>query len=173
MHALSKQTCVCVLCRISKLGSGSDFEAYFIRLGIASGRARYTKNRVSLFVCDAVLDLHLCIVNLVYNHFPPCFSRKLSTTAVTPCTTACMRPTRSWSDSTTPASAGWRPWPVFGEDWSSVWPILRSYLWTVWNTPCRSPNTPTAFTSWHWSILLPWRSTASHSVLILSSHLYF
>uniref|UniRef100_A0AAX7UYI4 Glutamate carboxypeptidase 2 n=1 Tax=Astatotilapia calliptera TaxID=8154 RepID=A0AAX7UYI4_ASTCA len=32
--------------RISKLGSGSDFEAYFIRLGIASGRARYTKNTV-------------------------------------------------------------------------------------------------------------------------------
>ncbi|KAL0973452.1 hypothetical protein UPYG_G00203830 [Umbra pygmaea] len=30
--------------RISKLGSGSDFEAYFIRLGIAAGRARYTKN---------------------------------------------------------------------------------------------------------------------------------
>uniref|UniRef100_A0A3Q2Z2J9 glutamate carboxypeptidase II n=1 Tax=Hippocampus comes TaxID=109280 RepID=A0A3Q2Z2J9_HIPCM len=34
-----------VLCRISKLGSGSDFEAYFVRLGIAAGRARYTKNR--------------------------------------------------------------------------------------------------------------------------------
>uniref|UniRef100_A0AAR2J4N0 Aminopeptidase NAALADL1 n=1 Tax=Pygocentrus nattereri TaxID=42514 RepID=A0AAR2J4N0_PYGNA len=31
--------------QISKLGSGSDFEAYFIRLGITSGRARYTKNR--------------------------------------------------------------------------------------------------------------------------------
>ncbi|KAJ8280424.1 hypothetical protein GJAV_G00054410 [Gymnothorax javanicus] len=31
--------------RISKLGSGSDFEAYFIRLGIASGRSRYTKNK--------------------------------------------------------------------------------------------------------------------------------
>ncbi|KAK2847108.1 hypothetical protein Q5P01_010107 [Channa striata] len=30
--------------RISKLGSGSDFEAYFIRLGITAGRARYTKN---------------------------------------------------------------------------------------------------------------------------------
>uniref|UniRef100_A0A8D3D9L0 Glutamate carboxypeptidase 2 n=1 Tax=Scophthalmus maximus TaxID=52904 RepID=A0A8D3D9L0_SCOMX len=29
----------------NKLGSGSDFEAYFIRLGIAAGRARYTKNR--------------------------------------------------------------------------------------------------------------------------------
>ncbi|XP_072317937.1 N-acetylated-alpha-linked acidic dipeptidase 2 [Eucyclogobius newberryi] len=31
--------------RISKLGSGSDFEAYFIRLGITAGRARYTKNK--------------------------------------------------------------------------------------------------------------------------------
>uniref|UniRef100_A0A6Q2WQ27 Glutamate carboxypeptidase 2 n=1 Tax=Esox lucius TaxID=8010 RepID=A0A6Q2WQ27_ESOLU len=31
--------------RISKLGSGSDFEAYFIRLGIAAGRARYTKDK--------------------------------------------------------------------------------------------------------------------------------
>ncbi|XP_058162148.1 N-acetylated-alpha-linked acidic dipeptidase 2 isoform X2 [Dasypus novemcinctus] len=31
--------------RINKLGSGSDFEAFFQRLGIASGRARYTKNR--------------------------------------------------------------------------------------------------------------------------------
>lgn len=31
--------------RINKLGSGSDFEAYFQRLGIASARARYTKNR--------------------------------------------------------------------------------------------------------------------------------
>ncbi|XP_048349000.1 N-acetylated-alpha-linked acidic dipeptidase 2-like isoform X3 [Sphaerodactylus townsendi] len=31
--------------RINKLGSGSDFEAYFQRLGITSGRARYTKNR--------------------------------------------------------------------------------------------------------------------------------
>uniref|UniRef100_A0A673BT95 Glutamate carboxypeptidase 2 n=1 Tax=Sphaeramia orbicularis TaxID=375764 RepID=A0A673BT95_9TELE len=33
------------LMMISKLGSGSDFEAYFIRLGIAAGRARYTKNK--------------------------------------------------------------------------------------------------------------------------------
>ncbi|XP_029458155.1 putative N-acetylated-alpha-linked acidic dipeptidase isoform X1 [Rhinatrema bivittatum] len=31
--------------RINKLGSGNDFEAFFQRLGIASGRARYTKNR--------------------------------------------------------------------------------------------------------------------------------
>ncbi|KAH0516489.1 N-acetylated-alpha-linked acidic dipeptidase 2 [Microtus ochrogaster] len=32
--------------RINKLGSGSDFEVYFQRLGIASARARYTKNRL-------------------------------------------------------------------------------------------------------------------------------
>ena len=46
---------MCVLCftfRISKLGSGSDFEAYFQRLGIASGRVRYTKNKVSYFLWD-------------------------------------------------------------------------------------------------------------------------
>ncbi|XP_023581137.1 glutamate carboxypeptidase 2 isoform X4 [Trichechus manatus latirostris] len=30
--------------RISKLGSGNDFEVFFQRLGIASGRTRYTKN---------------------------------------------------------------------------------------------------------------------------------
>ncbi|XP_049570042.1 glutamate carboxypeptidase 2 isoform X3 [Orcinus orca] len=30
--------------RISKLGSGNDFEVFFQRLGIASGRARYTKD---------------------------------------------------------------------------------------------------------------------------------
>uniref|UniRef100_A0A8C6QY68 Glutamate carboxypeptidase 2 n=1 Tax=Nannospalax galili TaxID=1026970 RepID=A0A8C6QY68_NANGA len=30
--------------RISKLGSGNDFEVFFQRLGIASGRARYTRN---------------------------------------------------------------------------------------------------------------------------------
>ncbi|XP_057612271.1 glutamate carboxypeptidase 2 isoform X2 [Chionomys nivalis] len=30
--------------RISKLGSGNDFEVFFQRLGVASGRARYTKN---------------------------------------------------------------------------------------------------------------------------------
>ncbi|XP_030125051.4 glutamate carboxypeptidase 2 isoform X4 [Taeniopygia guttata] len=30
--------------RINKLGSGNDFEAFFQRLGIASGRARYSKN---------------------------------------------------------------------------------------------------------------------------------
>uniref|UniRef100_A0A8D0V5T3 Aminopeptidase NAALADL1 n=1 Tax=Sus scrofa TaxID=9823 RepID=A0A8D0V5T3_PIG len=33
--------------RISKLGSGNDFEVFFQRLGIASGRARYTKDWVT------------------------------------------------------------------------------------------------------------------------------
>ncbi|KAG8453051.1 hypothetical protein GDO86_004748 [Hymenochirus boettgeri] len=31
--------------RINKLGSGNDFEVFFQRIGIASARARYTKNR--------------------------------------------------------------------------------------------------------------------------------
>ncbi|KAM8975426.1 putative N-acetylated-alpha-linked acidic dipeptidase isoform 2-T2 [Pelodytes ibericus] len=31
--------------RINKLGSGNDFEVFFQRIGIASGRVRYTKNR--------------------------------------------------------------------------------------------------------------------------------
>nr|XP_033806013.1 putative N-acetylated-alpha-linked acidic dipeptidase isoform X2 [Geotrypetes seraphini]XP_033806014.1 putative N-acetylated-alpha-linked acidic dipeptidase isoform X2 [Geotrypetes seraphini] len=31
--------------RINKLGSGNDFEVFFQRLGISSGRTRYTKNR--------------------------------------------------------------------------------------------------------------------------------
>uniref|UniRef100_A0A7M4FC60 Glutamate carboxypeptidase 2 n=1 Tax=Crocodylus porosus TaxID=8502 RepID=A0A7M4FC60_CROPO len=34
--------------RINKLGSGNDFEVFFQRLGIASGRARYSRNWVSL-----------------------------------------------------------------------------------------------------------------------------
>lgn len=38
--------------RISKLGSGSDFEAYFSDLGLLSGRVRYTKNKVSNFLWD-------------------------------------------------------------------------------------------------------------------------
>ncbi|MBN3276757.1 NALD2 dipeptidase, partial [Polyodon spathula] len=43
-HKKDNWTTKSPLFRISKLGSGSDFEAYFQRLGIASGRVRYTKN---------------------------------------------------------------------------------------------------------------------------------
>lgn len=46
MHKCTSLMLILFDCRISKLGSGSDFEAYFIRLGIAAGRARYTKNKV-------------------------------------------------------------------------------------------------------------------------------
>ncbi|CAM4549908.1 unnamed protein product [Leuciscus chuanchicus] len=61
---------------ISKLGSGSDFEAYFIRLGIASGRARYTKNRKterysSYPVYHSVYETH----EIVERFYDPSFRR--------------------------------------------------------------------------------------------------
>lgn len=40
--------------RINKLGSGNDFEVFFQRLGIASGRARYSKNWVSLHLSNSI-----------------------------------------------------------------------------------------------------------------------
>lgn len=40
--------------RINKLGSGNDFEVFFQRLGIASGRARYSKNWVSLHLSNCI-----------------------------------------------------------------------------------------------------------------------
>lgn len=40
--------------RINKLGSGNDFEVFFQRLGIASGRARYSKNWVSLHLSNYI-----------------------------------------------------------------------------------------------------------------------
>ncbi|XP_051522205.1 putative N-acetylated-alpha-linked acidic dipeptidase [Myxocyprinus asiaticus] len=61
---------------ISKLGSGSDFEAYYIRLGIASGRARYTKNwkteRYSSYpVYHSVYDTY----EIVEHFYDPSFRR--------------------------------------------------------------------------------------------------
>uniref|UniRef100_A0A2I2Y943 N-acetylated-alpha-linked acidic dipeptidase 2 n=1 Tax=Gorilla gorilla gorilla TaxID=9595 RepID=A0A2I2Y943_GORGO len=58
--------------RINKLGSGSDFEAYFQRLGIASGRARYTKNK-SLFSAvknfsEAASDFHKRLIQVDLNN---------------------------------------------------------------------------------------------------------
>lgn len=67
--------------RINKLGSGSDFEAYFQRLGIASGRARYTKNRVSHFIFwDTVLPptffwLRILSLFVWYRHSGHCRDR--------------------------------------------------------------------------------------------------
>ncbi|XP_066894396.1 N-acetylated-alpha-linked acidic dipeptidase 2 isoform X1 [Kogia breviceps] len=65
--------------RINKLGSGSDFEAYFQRLGIASGRVRYTKNRKtdnysSYPVYHTIYDTF----ELVENFYDPTFKKQLA-----------------------------------------------------------------------------------------------
>ncbi|XP_066475531.1 N-acetylated-alpha-linked acidic dipeptidase 2-like isoform X1 [Tiliqua scincoides] len=65
--------------RINKLGSGSDFEAYFQRLGIASGRTRYTKNRkVDKFSSYPVYHTTYETFELVERFFDPTFSKQLA-----------------------------------------------------------------------------------------------
>ncbi|XP_036866920.2 N-acetylated-alpha-linked acidic dipeptidase 2 isoform X6 [Manis javanica] len=65
--------------RISKLGSGSDFEAYFQRLGIASGRARYTKNRkTDKYSSYPVYHTIYETFELVENFYDPTFKKHLS-----------------------------------------------------------------------------------------------
>lgn len=65
--------------RINKLGSGSDFEAYFQRLGIASGRARYTKNRkTDKYSSYPVYHTIYETFELVENFYDPTFKRQLS-----------------------------------------------------------------------------------------------
>uniref|UniRef100_A0A9L0RP10 N-acetylated-alpha-linked acidic dipeptidase 2 n=1 Tax=Equus caballus TaxID=9796 RepID=A0A9L0RP10_HORSE len=65
--------------RINKLGSGSDFEAYFQRLGIASGRARYTKNRKQISTCSyPVYHTIYETFELVENFYDPTFKKQLS-----------------------------------------------------------------------------------------------
>ncbi|XP_063112343.1 N-acetylated-alpha-linked acidic dipeptidase 2 isoform X2 [Cavia porcellus] len=65
--------------RISKLGSGSDFEAYFQRLGIASGRARYTKNRkTDKYSNYPVYHTIYETFELVENFYDPEFKKQLS-----------------------------------------------------------------------------------------------
>ncbi|KAJ6664875.1 hypothetical protein lerEdw1_005847 [Lerista edwardsae] len=65
--------------RINKLGSGSDFEAYFQRLGIASGRARYTKNRkVDKYSSYPVYHTTYETFELVERFFDPTFSKQLA-----------------------------------------------------------------------------------------------
>uniref|UniRef100_A0A9L0R2Q3 N-acetylated-alpha-linked acidic dipeptidase 2 n=1 Tax=Equus caballus TaxID=9796 RepID=A0A9L0R2Q3_HORSE len=63
--------------RINKLGSGSDFEAYFQRLGIASGRARYTKNRISTCSYPVYHTIYETF-ELVENFYDPTFKKQLS-----------------------------------------------------------------------------------------------
>ncbi|XP_039704277.1 N-acetylated-alpha-linked acidic dipeptidase 2 isoform X2 [Pteropus medius] len=65
--------------RINKLGSGSDFEAYFQRLGIASGRARYTKNRkTDKYSSYPVYHTIYETFELVENFYDPTFKIQLS-----------------------------------------------------------------------------------------------
>ncbi|KAM9033236.1 N-acetylated-alpha-linked acidic dipeptidase 2 [Sarcophilus harrisii] len=65
--------------RINKLGSGSDFEAYFQRLGIASGRARYTKNRkTNKFSSYPVYHTIYETFELVNQFYDPTFKKQLA-----------------------------------------------------------------------------------------------
>ncbi|XP_070313241.1 N-acetylated-alpha-linked acidic dipeptidase 2 isoform X1 [Odocoileus virginianus] len=65
--------------RISKLGSGSDFEAYFQRLGIASGRVRYTKNRkTDTYSSYPVYHTIYETFELVEKFYDPTFKKQLA-----------------------------------------------------------------------------------------------
>ncbi|XP_072467505.1 N-acetylated-alpha-linked acidic dipeptidase 2-like isoform X1 [Notamacropus eugenii] len=65
--------------RINKLGSGSDFEAYFQRLGIASGRARYTKNKkTDKFSSYPVYHTIYETFELVDQFYDPTFKKQLA-----------------------------------------------------------------------------------------------
>ncbi|NXK85626.1 NALD2 dipeptidase, partial [Formicarius rufipectus] len=65
--------------RINKLGSGSDFEAFFQRLGIASARARYTKNRkADKFSNYPVYHTVYETFELVEKFYDPAFKRQLT-----------------------------------------------------------------------------------------------
>uniref|UniRef100_A0A663LLB1 Aminopeptidase NAALADL1 n=1 Tax=Athene cunicularia TaxID=194338 RepID=A0A663LLB1_ATHCN len=65
--------------RINKLGSGSDFEAYFQRLGIVSGRVRYTKNRkTDKFSNYPVYHTVYETFELVEKFYDPTFKKQLT-----------------------------------------------------------------------------------------------
>ncbi|XP_069615346.1 N-acetylated-alpha-linked acidic dipeptidase 2 isoform X1 [Ranitomeya imitator] len=69
--------------RINKLGSGSDFEAYFQRLGIASGRARYTKNRkTDKYSNYPVYHTVYETFELVERFYDPAFKKQLAVAQV-------------------------------------------------------------------------------------------
>ncbi|XP_057408921.1 N-acetylated-alpha-linked acidic dipeptidase 2 isoform X3 [Balaenoptera acutorostrata] len=65
--------------RINKLGSGSDFEAYFQRLGIAAGRVRYTKNRkTDNYSSYPTYHTIYETFELVENFYDPTFKKQLA-----------------------------------------------------------------------------------------------
>ncbi|XP_028904413.1 N-acetylated-alpha-linked acidic dipeptidase 2-like isoform X2 [Ornithorhynchus anatinus] len=69
--------------RINKLGSGSDFEAYFQRLGIASARVRYTKNRkTDKFSNYPVYHTIYETFEIVEQFYDPTFAKHLAVSKV-------------------------------------------------------------------------------------------
>uniref|UniRef100_A0A670Y5Z0 Glutamate carboxypeptidase 2 n=1 Tax=Pseudonaja textilis TaxID=8673 RepID=A0A670Y5Z0_PSETE len=69
--------------RINKLGSGNDFEVFFQRLGIASGRARYTKNfKVDTFSSYPVYHSVYETYEIVEKFYDPTFKNHLAVAQV-------------------------------------------------------------------------------------------
>ncbi|XP_078512359.1 N-acetylated-alpha-linked acidic dipeptidase 2-like [Lissotriton helveticus] len=65
--------------RINKLGSGSDFEAYFQRLGVAAGRVRYTKNsKTDKYSSYPVYHTGYETFELVERFYDPTFEKQLA-----------------------------------------------------------------------------------------------
>ncbi|XP_037745476.1 putative N-acetylated-alpha-linked acidic dipeptidase [Chelonia mydas] len=69
--------------RINKLGSGNDFEVFFQRLGIASGRARYSKNwRVEKYSGYPVYHSVYETYEIVERFYDPTFKNHLTVAQV-------------------------------------------------------------------------------------------
>ncbi|XP_013928784.1 PREDICTED: putative N-acetylated-alpha-linked acidic dipeptidase [Thamnophis sirtalis] len=69
--------------RVNKLGSGNDFEVFFQRLGIASGRARYTKNfKVDRFSSYPVYHSVYDTYEMVEKFYDPTFKNHLAVAQV-------------------------------------------------------------------------------------------
>uniref|UniRef100_A0A4X2KDQ5 Aminopeptidase NAALADL1 n=1 Tax=Vombatus ursinus TaxID=29139 RepID=A0A4X2KDQ5_VOMUR len=69
--------------RINKLGSGNDFEVFFHRLGIPSGRARYTKNwKTDNYSSYPVYHSVYETYEIVENFYDPTFKNHLTVAQV-------------------------------------------------------------------------------------------
>uniref|UniRef100_A0A8B9PP41 Glutamate carboxypeptidase 2 n=1 Tax=Apteryx owenii TaxID=8824 RepID=A0A8B9PP41_APTOW len=68
--------------RINKLGSGNDFEVFFQRLGIASGRARYSKNWVKKYSSYPVYHSVYETYEIVERFYDPTFKNHLTVAQV-------------------------------------------------------------------------------------------
>uniref|UniRef100_A0A8C6IT37 Glutamate carboxypeptidase 2 n=1 Tax=Melopsittacus undulatus TaxID=13146 RepID=A0A8C6IT37_MELUD len=68
--------------RINKLGSGNDFEVFFQRLGIASGRARYSKNWVKKYSSYPVYHSVYETYEIVEKFYDPTFKNHLTVAQV-------------------------------------------------------------------------------------------